>query len=225
MTRIERRLSKMSKCKDNLIITIGRSFGSGGREVGKIIAAALEIPFYDKELLEVTAKETKGVSTTYLELFDEKRPSGFLYSMALNPYQVQGQGRGYTGEGMPLDMVLQEIQTKTIMSVADKGPCVIIGRRADKILRYNYDIVSVFISSSMEKRIARVSQRDGLSEKESKKAIQKADKTRRSYYNSYGEGDWGEAANYNLCIDSGAIGIDNAAALILEYLKLKGKLV
>jgi len=211
----------MSKCKGNVVITIGRSFGSGGREVGKKVAADLGIPYYDKELLEIAAREAGGYAG-YLESYDEKRPNGFLYSMALNPYTSEAEP--YTGEGMPLDMVLQDIQTKAVKAVADQGSCVIIGRRADKILRHDYDVLSVFITASTEKRIARAAQRNGLSEKESKKAVHKADKTRRSYYNAYGEGDWGEAANYNLCIDSGSLGIDNAAALILEYLKLNGKL-
>jgi len=217
----KRRLYKMSKCKDHVIITIGRSFGSGGREIGRKVAAELEIPFFDKKLLEAAVKESGGVSIEYLESFDEERPSRLLYSMALDPYKKMA----YTGEVIPLEMALQEIQAKAVQAVADQGSCVIIGRRANKVLRQDYDILSVFISASMEDRIARVSQRDGLSEKDSKKAIQKADKTRQSYYNAYGEGDWGEAASYNLCIDSGKIGSDNAVALILHYLKISGKLV
>lgn len=203
----------MTKCKDH-IITIGRSFGSGGREIGKKVADELGIPFYDKELLEVEAKESGGAFLAdSLEVFDEKRASGFLYSMAFNPY---------TEERVSLEMMILEIQMRAIESIADKGSCVIVGRRADKILRHQHDILKVFISASMDKRIARVAERDGLTEKESKKRIIKTDKSRRAYYNSFGEGEWGEAGNYNLCIDSGDLGIDNSAALILEYLKLKG---
>lgn len=206
----------MSKLNGNIIITIGRTFGSGGREIGKKVADELEIPFYDKELLEVAAKEGKlGLET--LSEYDEKLTSIFsLYSVSLNPY---------TGEGMPLNMVIQDIQEKAIRTVATQGSCVIVGRRADKILQREFDILSVFISASIGKRIARVSLRDGLPEEDSKKLIRKADKTRRAFYNAQGEGYWGEAANYHLCIDSGDLGINNSAAMILQYLRLKEKLV
>lgn len=207
----------MAKCNGNLIITIGRTFGSGGREIGKKVAAELDIPFYDKELLEVAAKESGGAFfPEHLSQFDEKKVSSFLYSISFNPY---------SGNSIPLDIMMQEVLLKALETVARQGPCVIVGRRADKILRREFDILSVFISASIGKRIARVSERDGLSEKESEKKIIKADKSRRSFYNSYGKDGWGEAANYNLCVDSGDLGIENSAAMILHYLKLKGKLV
>lgn len=126
---------------------------------------------------------------------------------------------------MPLNMVIQDIQEKAIRTVAKHGSCVIVGRRADKILQREFDILSVFISASIGKRIARVSMRDGLPEEDSKKLIRKADKDRRAFYNAQGEGYWGEAANYHLCIDSGDLGINNSAAMILQYLRLKEKLV
>lgn len=201
----------------NTVITIGRTFGSGAREIGKKVAEALGIPFYDKELLEVAAKESGGeFYAEYLEFFDEKRAIGFLYSASFNPY---------VGEGIPLDIAIQSALEKAVKDAANQGSCVIIGRRADKILRDNFDILSVFVSASMEKRIDRVSKRDGLSEKDSKKKILRADRSRRAFYNSYGDGDWGEAANYDLCINSGRLGVDNSAAMILQYLKLEGKLL
>lgn len=210
-------LYDMTTCNKKLVITIGRTFGSGGREIGKKVAAELKIPFYDKELLEVAAKESGGAFfPEYLSRFDEKNVSGFLLSMALNPYYVNE---------MPVEMMILEMQMRALEAVASQGPCVIVGRRADRILRHEFDTMSVFISASMEKRIARVSARDGLSEKESEKKIIKADKSRRAFYNSDGQDGWGEAANYNLCIDSGDLGVDNSAAMILHYLELKGKIV
>lgn len=204
----------MYKCKDNVIITIGRTFGSGAREIGKKVAGELGIPFYDKELLEIAAKESGG---TFVGLsdFDEKRAGGFLTAVAFD---------AQTGSGIPVDKVVRDIQVKTIKTIADQGSCVIVGRRADKILREEYDTLNVFISAPIEKRISRVSKRDGLSEKDSRKKVLRADKTRQSYYNAYGEGNWGEASNYNLCIDSSDLGTDNSAAMILQYLKLKGKI-
>lgn len=207
----------MPKCKDNIIIAIGRTFGSGGREIGRKIADELGIPFYDKELLLVEARES-SISQEHLAQFDENRPDGLIFSMAFNPFS--------TSEGQEsLDMVAQKIQVNTIKHIAEQGSCVIVGRRADQILRDEYDVLSVFVSASLEKRVIRVSKRDGLSEKDSKKRILKADKSRRSYYDFYGEGSWGEAANYNLCLDSSDLGIDNSAAMILQYLKLKEKVI
>lgn len=205
----------MLKLKGNTIITISRAFGSGGREIGKKIAKELGIPFFDKELLEVAAKDGR-VSLNDLRAFDEKKVSDFFYSLVLNPYVREGTE--------PLGLVVQNILADTIKAVANEGPCVIVGRSADKILRDKYDILSVFISAPLEERIARVAKRDGLPEKECRKVILKADRARRAYYNYYDEGEWGEAANYNLCIDSGHLGIDNATKLIIEYLKLNGKL-
>lgn len=201
-------------CKDPTIITIGRTFGSGGREIGHAVADNLGIPFYDKELLAESAREG-GVAAEQLSRFDEARPDGLIYSMALNPYYR-------TDAQESLDMIAQRIQINAIRNVAGRGSCVIVGRRADQILRDEYNILSVFISAPMEKRIARVSKRDGLTEKESKKKINKADKSRRSYYDFYGEGDWGNAANYHLCLNSDELGIDGAVDMILYYLKRKG---
>lgn len=207
----------MYKCRDKIVITIGRAFGSGAREIGKKVAEELEIPFYDNELLKVAAKESGGVFfPEELSPFDEQKIGDFLYSLAFKPYM---------GNAEPWDIMAQNVLTKAIHYVANQGSCVIVGRRADKILRGKYDILSVFISASMEKRIARVSKRDGLSEKDSEKKILKADRTRRLYYNAYEEGDWGEASNYNLCIDSGDLGIGHSVAMILQYLKLKEKIV
>lgn len=205
----------MYKLNDGVIITIGRTYGSGGREIGKMTAKELGIPFYDKELLEVEAKEGR-VCKEYLNAFDEKRPGSLMYSMTINPY-----GRYIKDE--PLDLLVQNIQYKAIKDVAAKGSCVIIGRRADQILRGKFDVCSVFITASIEKRIARVSERDKLSEHDSKKQIHKADKQRRLFYNYYGEGNWGEAGNYNLCLDSGDLGVANSVAMIMQYLLVTGK--
>lgn len=197
----------MFKCKDKVIVTISRAFGSGGREIGRKVAEELGIPFYDKELLEVEAKDGR-FSVQSLERFDETRMGSIIFAMS--PY--------------PVEQIVRDIQTEAIKSIAEAGSCVIIGRRADKILRDDYDILNVFVSAPLDKRIAHVSKRDGLTEKESKKKIKEADRERRSFYNAYWEGEWGEAANYNLCIDSDCLGVEGSAALILKYLELKGRI-
>lgn len=208
----------MYKCKDNTIITIGRTFGSGGREIGRKVADELGIPFYDKELLEIEAKEG-NICHEYLERFDERKPTSFLYSMAFSPYY--GINDGYD----TLGAIAQNIQMHAIKTVAEQGSCVIIGRRADQILRGRNGTLNVFISAPLEKRIRRVSKRDGISEKESKKNIMRADRIRRAFYNFYGDGNWGEAENYHLCINSGDLDAANAASMIIYYLKLKDRIV
>lgn len=198
----------MYKFRNHFVIVIGRSFGSGAREIGGKLADELGIPFYDKELLAVEA-ENGRFNIKELNWYDEKPITPNSYTIYANPHEFMVKG----------------IQENAIKKVAGEGSCVIVGRRADKILRGIHEILSVFISAPLEKRIERVSKRDGLSEKDSKKKIKNADRKRRYYYNAYDEGDWGEAGNYDLCIDSGDLGVDNSAAMILEYLELKGNIV
>lgn len=205
----------MLKCKDKVIITISRAFGSGGREIGKKVAEELAIPFYDKELLEVQAKDGR-YSIGDLNRFDEKEAGSVFYSVAFNPYMHYGTST--------IEKIILDIQENAIKTIAEQGSCVIIGRRADKILRSEYDILSVFVSAPLDKRIARVSDRMKLYEKDSKRKIKEADRERRAFYNAHGEGEWGEAESYNLCIDSGSLGVKGSAAMIIKYLELKEKI-
>lgn len=210
----------MATIKGHTIITISRTFGSGGREVAQTLATDLGIPFYDKELLEIAARK-HGLSSKYLERFDEKRNDNFLYSMALNPQSLL-TGWGYGTE--PIELVVQKLQYETIRAVASEGSCIIVGRRADQILKGEMDTFRVFISAALDKRIERVSSRDHLSRHDSEQKIKRMDKSRKSYYNSFGEGDWADASNYDLCVDSGALGVKNAAELLKAYMRLNGKL-
>lgn len=197
---------------NNLVITIGRSFGSGGREIGKKLAEELNMAYYDKELLEEVAKHN-GLDGEYIKLFDEKKPPLAIFS---------SMPIGIIGDERQMEVKLHTMQHQVMESLAEKGPCVFIGRRADLLLRGRSNTYNVFITASMEYCVRRVSLRDGLTEQESSEKIRRMNRSRKSFYNYTGEGRWGEASNYNLCIDSGALGTDGAVSLIKKYIELCG---
>lgn len=205
--------------KANVIVTIGRSFGSRGAEIGRKVAEKLGVPFYDKEILEEQVKKS-GFTSEYLSSFDEKRTSSLLYSIFMNPESIMLQS-GY-GSAQPMDLAIQKVQFQTIHDIASKGPCVIVGRRADQILKSSHKVISVFITAANEDRINHVMERDNLSYKEAENKIKRMDRSRRSYYNYYGDSQWGEASNYDLCINSSVFGVEICADLIVQGLRAKG---
>lgn len=201
----------------NTIITIGRQFGSGGREIGIRLAKALNVPFYDKELLRKAA-EKSGLCEKIFENFDE-RPKSLLYSIAMDSYLFSLPGAGAS------DSLEQKVYLATydaIRHVADEGPCVLIGRCADYALKDRDDVINVFVTAPIENRIKRVAARNGITENEAKDRIKKTDKSRASYYNYYSAKDWGDAKSYDLCIDSSLLGIDGTVELLKELIRIKG---
>ena len=199
------------------IITVSREFGSGGREIGIRLAKALNVPFYDKELLRKAA-EKSGLCEKIFENFDE-RPKSLLYSIAMDSYLFSLPGAGAS------DSLEQKVYLATydaIRHVADEGPCVLIGRCADYALKDRDDVINIFVSAPIESRIKRVAARNNISEAEAKERIKKTDKSRASYYNYYSSKDWGEAKSYDLCIDSSLLGIEGTVSLLEELVKLKG---
>lgn len=193
----------------NAVITIGRSYGAGGRSVGKAVARRLGIPYYDAALLEEAAKNS-GLDQKFLEKMDEKPVSSSLL------YQYAGFTSGqYTF----VEDMANRAQKEIIEQVAAKSPCVIVGRRADRILKDHGSTFSVFITASPDARGQRVSEREGMSKQESRKKIARVDKERSAYYNQYSKGKWGDASNYDLCIDTDKLGIDGAAELIVAALQ------
>ena len=196
-----------------IYITIGRQFGSGGREIGKKVAQTLGIPYYDKELLAVAAKES-GLSHEFLKNYDEKPTNSFLYSL------VMGQQNLLSGvQGTTVEQLAAKAQRDAVRSVAEKGSCVIVGRCADYILREKEGLVRVFICAEHDARIQRVCHRDGVSEKEAEEKLRKMDKTRASYYSFHTDRKWGAAESYDLCVNSSLRGTDAAAQLILQFCK------
>ncbi len=201
----------------HVVITIGRQFGSGGREIGYLIAEKLGIKCYDKELLAVAAKES-GMCEKIFEAHDEKPTRSFLYSLVMDTYAMGYAPTGYVD--MPIGHKLFLAQFDTIKNVAANESCVIVGRCADYALEGNPDLLSVFIHGDMDTRIKRVMDKKNIAnEDDAKDLIHKTDKQRASYYNSYSSKKWGDAKTYNLSIDSGVLGIDGTADLIVDIVR------
>lgn len=204
----------------SVIITIGRQFGSGGRQIGKALATKLNIPFYDKELLAIAAKDS-GLSEALFHNADEKPTSSLLYSLVMGNYPMATGAIGFNE--MPLNDQLFLIQSKTIKRIAEKGSCVIIGRCADYVLRDNPDKISIFIHADLESRVKRAIEVYAAPKDKAEEICLKADKTRANYYNYYSDQKWGMCRTYDLSLDSSQLGIDFCVELIEDYIAHKEK--
>ena len=187
----------------DLIITIARQNGSGGREVGKILADLLGIRCYDQEILAEAANES-GISLQEIEKEERtSRTNMFFY-------------------GIPAPNPVFVAQSKAIETLAANGPCVFVGRCADYVLRDRSDVINVFVKAPMEARVARSSKRNNISEKEAFARVKDKDSERALYYQRYTGIVWGTVENYDLTIDTSVIGVENAAKLIIEYARMAG---
>ena len=192
------------------IITISREFGSGGRTIGRMVAERLGIPFYDKELVEQVALES-GFAPKFVEEHGEHSPTGSLFSYAFAPQGVPGIMNGLSTADF-----LWNIQCSVILQLADQGPCVIVGRNADYILKDREDAFHVFIHADMEQRAERIVRLYGESEKSPEARLQEKDKRRKVNYQHYTGRTWGVAQNYDLCLDSGGLGIEQCADIVVN---------
>ncbi len=193
-------------------ICIGREFCSGGREIGKMLAEKLGIAYYDEIELRDKSRDL-GIEDGIFEMFDEQPTRSFLFSVVMDPYSIDSA----VNSGRVL-----EAQRKVIESAAEEGPCVIVGRRADKILEDNEDVevVSVFIGSDMEDRIERFMQSDQVDKPRNvRRYIEQKDRERSSYYNFLGDGKWGRAANYTMCFSTSKMDKDKICDIICNYVK------
>ena len=188
------------------IITISREFGSGGRFIGEEVAKKLGIAYYDKNIINEIA-EKSGLSPEYIQENAELSPKKGLFSYAF-------AGRDITGKSVE-DMVY-EAQRKVILDLAQKEPCVIIGRNADYILRDRDDVLNVFIHGNMPEKIQRITRLYNVNEQEAVKMIEDTDKRRRANYNFYTDQSWGEASNYTLSLNSSQLGYDRCEKIIIE---------
>lgn len=201
----------------NTVITIGREYGSGGREIGKKLAESLGIPFYDKELITLAAKES-GMAEEFVEQADEKSDFWASFSMSINLY---GDSPVPLVE-MPINDRLFLIQSKVITELAKKGSCVIVGRAANYVLKEEgMDCLNVFLYASLENKIKRIMITENLTEKQAKDKIHKTDKKRASYYNYYTSEKWGRKESYDVAIDSCLLGIDGTVEVIKQIVQLK----
>lgn len=193
------------------VITIGRQYGSGGREIGKMLADRLGIDFYDSELLRNKAKET-GIDDGIFDLFDEKPTKSFLFSLSMDPYTVDS--------AINAGKVV-EAQRKVINNAAESGPCIIVGRRADKILEDNENLVSIFIGADIEDRITHYIKDNSSDRRTARRFIERKDKERASYYNYFGDGIWGRADNYTMCFSTSKMSKAEIADIIVNYINKK----
>lgn len=178
------------------IITISREFGSGGRFIGEEVAKKLGISYYDKNVINQIAEES-GLSPEYIQESAELSPKKGVFAYAL-------AGRDITGKSV--EDIVYEAQRKVILEIADREPCVIIGRNADFILKDRNDVLNVFIHGDMPEKIQRITYLYKVSEQEVMKMMADTDKRRMTNYNFYTEQKWGRASNYTLCLNSSQIG-------------------
>ncbi len=199
------------------IVTITRQYGSGGHDIGKALADRLNIPFYDKELISLAAKES-GVCPQIFENVDERATNSLLYSLSVGLYNY---GNGFSSMGdLPVNDRLYILQHKIIKELAEKGPMVVVGRCADYVLKDNSNAVKIFIYADIDSRIKRAVERNDIDPARAKQAVLKADKNRANYYSFYSGKKWGVADNYDLCINSTHISTKQAVDIIIDYMNI-----
>lgn len=194
-----------------MIISIGRQHGSGGREIARLLARELGIKCYDKEIVDEAAKHS-DFSRDLINAYDEKR---------MNAFMLHAGGYGLN-ENFRLNMQVVSAQFDAIRKIASKGDCIFVGRCADYILRERSDLVSVFILGDMDERLKCLERRQGLDEAAARKKIKEVDKDRSSFYKYYSDQTWGDAQNYDLCINSSRLGVEGTVKVIMDYIKTRG---
>lgn len=201
----------------NFVITIGRQFGSGGRELGKLLASTFGIEYYDKELLQEAAKQV-GMSPEIFARADERTPS-FLNGMfaigtGYNPASCYSCSSSLTGDG------IYNAQSEFIRNIAKEKSCVIVGRSADYVLREHPRCVNIFVHSSIEDCIERIMRRgDKPTPEQARTIAHKINKLRANYYNFYTDKRWGDAASYDITLNTSLLKMEDAVAIIAEYIR------
>ena len=190
----------------NKIITISRELGSGGKYIGELVSKKLGIPFYDKEIMEKVAEET-GFVDQFIERISEYAPSKNIYAYAF-------VGRSASGES--IEDYINNIQRKIILDIAEKSPCVIVGRSADYILKDKHDTLNVFICGDIEEKKKRLSSLRGITEEEAEKLMKETDKKRSINYKYYTGQTWGNIKNYTMVLNSTKIGVEKCADIIVS---------
>lgn len=199
----------------NHVITLSRELGSGGNLVAQELSKRLDIPYYDKEIINKTAEEF-GLPKDQLQKNDEKKTNSFLYSLAT------ARLAGLSSPSFPINDILLDDRSFMFTSETIKrlavDPCIIVGRCADYVLE-NRKIIKVFVCADLEDRVRRISESLELSEKNAMKLIQKTDKRRAAYYNSYTDRQWGKASNYHITINTSVLGIDKSVDVLQKFIE------
>lgn len=202
----------------HIIINIGRQLGSGGRIIAKKLAEKFQCGFYDRELLNLAAKES-GFNAKFFEKNDEKK--GFLESLFHIRAPFVGDNCFYNNK-LSQESLFQ-FQSDAIRKAAENGSCVFVGRCADYILRDFDNVLNIFITANADERVARVRERHGCSVEEAKKTIEKIEGCRSSYYNYYTGKQWGFSASYDLCVNSSILGIDGTTEYLTDFIERRFK--
>lgn len=198
----------------HIIICVGRQLGSGGHDIGRMLALDLNAKYYDRELMNLAAKES-GLSERVFEQHDERK--SFLRSFLHLPNGMAGAG--YSRQGFSQDSFFQ-FQSEAIRKAADDSSCVFVGRCADYVLRERDDVVSVFITAAMDFRIEQVMAKQHFATpQEARRFIEQGEARRADYYNYYTGKRWGEAASYDLCIDSSVLGLAETEKFIADFVR------
>lgn len=197
------------------IITISRQCGSGGRYIGEKLAKELGISCYDEKLMDMVAKES-GFATDFIEEKGERITGSLLFNIASSFTYASNV---FSGNGMSLQDEIYFMQNRIIKELAEKEPCVIVGRCADYILREREDCLHVFIHADEKSKLERAVRDYGMPEKDAAMILKKKDKARYNHYKYYTDQDWGMASQYDLCLNSGLFGIDGCVEIIRQVLE------
>lgn len=203
----------------NRVVTIGREFGSGGHEIGNLLAERLDIPLYDNNLVRMVA-EKLDIREATAQAVDETTLNNFLTGFVLSPieYAKAINNEEYT---KPLSQQVYELQSEIIRTLAHRGSCVMVGRCADFVLREEADCINVFICADMDDRVKRIAKRYDLSEKKAADKIKKIDRERRYYYESRTGLYWGDIDSHQMLLNVSRLGIDRAVDILEAIYKLK----
>ena len=207
-------------------ITIGREYGAGGNAIGKLVAQELGIDFYDSEIIDLAAKDS-GLSPEFIKNTEQNLSSGWLYTLLLgSSYTTPGTGASRLGIGpqsvsVPLADQVFNAQRNTIIELAKKGPCVLVGRCSDYVLRHceeipREDIMTVFIYAPLEDKVKRAIEENGLDPATAERDVKLIDKRRANHYNTFTERTWGNKSHYDLLVNSSLLGIENTAKMIAQ---------
>ena len=202
----------------NIIINVGRQLGSGGHDIGRMLALDFSAQYYDRELLNLAAKES-GFSEKIFEQNDEKK--GFFRGLFNMGSPHVNSGSLYKSDFSQESLF--QFQSDAIRKAAKEGSCVFVGRCADYVLRDFPNVVNIFITASMEYRVEQIMNKQHLNEEAARAFIEKRENQRAEYYNYYTGKKWGHAASYDLCIDSSILGLVETEKIIAEFIRKKFK--
>lgn len=207
-------------------ITIGREYGSGGNKIAELVAKELGIPVYDSEIIDLSAKES-GLSPDFIKNTEQSLSSGWLYTLLLGSgYSTPGTGASRLGFGpqsinVPLADQVFNAQRNTIIELAKKGPCVLVGRCSDYILRHceevpRAEVLNVFIYAPLADKVKYAIEEFGLDPATAERDVKLIDKRRANHYNTFTERTWGNKNHYDLLINSSLLGIEKTAQMIAQ---------